>query len=224
MEDKMYHMLLRLPLFQGMSRGDLFEVLEQVTFHFRKVEAGKVVYRQGERCGELTFLMNGTLVAETTASAAPFSFAEELGACMVIEPQSLFGKTTCYKATYTAQGEVSLLSIDKREAYALLERYEIFRINMLNMLCSKIESLHERLWDLAPHTLEGRLAQFVRSLCTSPTGTKVLRIKMEDLAALLDDTRLNVSRVLNKWSREGRVEMHRKEFVFREVERILVSF
>ena len=217
-------MLLRLPLFQGMSRADLFEVLGQMTFHFRKVEAGKVVYRQGERCSELTFLMNGTLVAETTAAEAPFTFAEELSAYMVIEPQSLFGKTTCYKATYTAQGEVSLLSINKREAYALLERYEIFRINMLNMLCSKIERQHERLWALAPHDLEGRLAQFVRSLCTSPTGTKVLRIKMEDLAGILDDTRLNVSRVLNKWSREGRVEMHRKEFIFREVERILVSF
>ena len=213
-------MLLRLPLFQGMSRADLFEVLGQVTFHFRKEEAGKVIYRRGERCSELTFLMKGTLVAETTASAAPFTFAEELGAYMIIEPQSLFGKTNCYKATYTAQGEVSLLSIDKREVYALLKTYEIFRINMLNMICSKIESQHERLWDLAPHNLEGRLAQFVRSLCTSPTGIKVLRIKMEDLAALLDDTRLNVSRVLNKWSQEGRVEMHRKEFIFREVERL----
>ena len=220
MEDKMYHMLLRLPLFQGMSRADLLEVLGQVPFHFRKVEAGKVVYRQGERCSELTFLMNGTLVAETTSSAAPFTFAEELGAYMVMEPQSLFGKTTCYKATYTAQGEVSLLSIDKREAYALLEAYEIFRINMLNMLCSKIERQHELLWSFAPHNLEGRLAQFVRSLCTSPTGTKVMRIKMEDLAGILDDTRLNVSRVLNKWSREGRVEMHRKEFIFREVEQL----
>lgn len=220
MEDKMFHMLLRLPLFQGMSRADLFEVLGQVTFHFRKVEDGKVAFQQGERCGELTFLMNGILVAETTASAAPFTFAEELGAYMVIEPQSLFGKTTCYKATYTAQGEVSLLSIDKRKIYDLLEAYEIFRINMLNMLCSKIERQHEQLWNLEPYDLEGRLAQFVRSLCTSPTGTKVLRIKMEDLAGLLDDTRLNVSRVLNKWSREGRVEMHRKEFVFREVERL----
>ena len=216
----MFHMLLRLPLFQGMSRADLLEVLGQVPFHFRKVEAGKVVYRQGERCSELTFLMNGTLVAETTSSAAPFTFAEELGAYMVMEPQSLFGKTTCYKATYTAQGEVSLLSIDKREAYALLEAYEIFRINMLNMLCSKIGSQHELLWSFAPHNLEGRPAQFVRSLCTSPTGTKVMRIKMEDLAGIRDDTRLNVSRVLNKWSREGRVEMHRKEFIFREVERL----
>ena len=220
MEQTMYHMLMRLPLFQGMGKDDLFEILEQTTFHFRRIDNGKIAFQQGEICDELTFLMNGTLAAETKASHANLTFTEEFYSYMAVEPQSLFGRKPCYKSTYTAQGEVSLLSIDKREVYHLLGRYEIFRINMLNMLCSKIERQHEQLWALAPHDLEGRLAQFVRSLCTSPIGTKVLRIKMEDLAGLLDDTRLNVSRVFNKWSREGRVEMHRKEFIFREVERL----
>ena len=220
MEQTMYYMLLRLPLFQGMGKEDLFEILEQTTFHFRRVEDGRVVFRQGEQCGELTFLMNGTLVAETQAPHADFSFAEELCSYMVIEPQSLFGKCPRYKATYRAQGEVSLLCIDKREVYRLLEMYEIFRINLLNMLCCKAENLYERLWTVAPHGSEGRVALFIRSLCTTPQGTKVLRIKMEDLAELLDDTRLNISRVLNKWCEEGLVVMNRKKFVFSDVQKL----
>ena len=218
MEQTMYHMLLRLSLFQGMSRTELFEVLEQTTFHFRKVEDGNIVFRQGEQCGELTFLMSGTLVADTAPLQADFTFAEELSSHLIIEPQSLFGKSPCYKSTYTAKGGVSLLCIDKREVYDLLEAYEIFRINLLNTLCSKAENLHERLWSIAPHGLEGRIALFVRSLCTTHQGDKVLRIKMEDFARLLDDTRLNVSRVLNKWQSEGLIEMKRKEFVFHKVE------
>jgi Mn-dependent DtxR family transcriptional regulator len=43
---------------------------------------------------------------------------------------------------------------------------------------------------------------------------------MEDLAQLLDDTRLNVSNVLNKWQEEGLIEMRRKEFVFLDVENL----
>ena len=217
MEYTRYHMLLRLPLFQGMSKEDLFEVLEQTTFHFRKAEDGELVFLQGELCNDLTFLMNGTLIVETQASQANFSFAEELSAYMVIEPQSLFGKHPRYKATYRAQGEVSLLCVDKREVYRLIEAYEIFRINLLNMLCSRAENLHERLWAVAPCDLEGRVALFIRSLCTTPQGVKVLRVKMQDLAGLLDDTRLNVSRVLNKWHNEGRIEMRRKEFVINNV-------
>jgi Mn-dependent DtxR family transcriptional regulator len=43
---------------------------------------------------------------------------------------------------------------------------------------------------------------------------------MEDLARLLDSTRLNVSDILNKWQKEGLIEMHRKEFVFLDLERL----
>jgi len=43
---------------------------------------------------------------------------------------------------------------------------------------------------------------------------------MEDLANLLDDTRLNVSNVLNKWQEEGIIEMRRKEFVFHDINKL----
>ena len=217
----MYNMLLGLPLFQGMSRADLFEVLEKTTFRFCRVEDGKTLYRQGERCDELSFLMGGTLVAETKAHGALFSFAEELHPYTAIEVQSLFGKSPNYKSTYTARGDISLFSIEKRQVYTLIDTYEIFRINLLNILCSKVENLHERLWSIAPHDLEGRMVLFVQSLCATPQGTKVLRCKMEDLAALLDETRLNVSRILNKWCGEGLIEMHRKEFVIHDMDALL---
>ena len=217
----MYHMLMRLPLFQGMNREDLFCVLEQTTFHFRCFEEGKIIYHQGEPCSELTFLMNGTLVADTQATYANLSFTERLSTYMPIEPQSLFGRRPNYKSNYVAQSEVSLLSISKQEVYHLFETYEIFRINLLNILCSKVENLHERLWSIAPHDLEGRMVLFVQSLCATPQGTKVLRCKMEDLAALLDETRLNVSRILNKWCGEGLIEMHRKEFVIHDMADLL---
>jgi CRP-like cAMP-binding protein len=96
----------------------------------------------------------------------------------------------------------------------VLDKYEVFRMNLLNLLSNKAEQLHTHIWSISPQPLEGRLAHFVRSLCTTPHGPKALRIKMDDLATLLDDTRLNISRVLNKWQQSGIIEMHRKEFVF----------
>ena len=65
MEPTMYDMLMRMPLFQGMSRSELFEVIEQAIFHFRKVGDGRVVAEQGEQCHQLTFLMAGELVGCT---------------------------------------------------------------------------------------------------------------------------------------------------------------
>lgn len=224
MEQTMCEMMLRLPLFQGMSSDELFEVIERMVFTFRKYEDGKLIYKQSEPCKELAFLMKGTLLVETEAHNARLSFTETLIPYVAIEPQSLFGMRPHHKATYIAQGEVSLFCLDKQYLYTLLREYEVFRINFFNLLASKAEKLHERLWDIAPRHLEGRLALFIRNLCTTPQGPKVLRAKMDDLAALLDDTRLNVSRILNKWMTEGLMEKRRMEFIFPNVERLPHDF
>ena len=221
MKPTMYSMLMQLPLFQGMSHAHLFEVIEQAIFHFRKVEDGKKVFLQGEQCHQLTFLMSGELVATTQAPYAVFSLEEVITQYAAIEPLSLFGKNPSYKACYTARGEVSLLSIDKHYIYTLLDSYEIFRINFFNLFGSKVENLHQQLWSISPQTLEGRMALFIRSLCTTAKGDKVMNIRMEDLARLMDATRLNVSAVLNKWHSEELIILRRKAFAIPDIEALL---
>lgn len=216
----MFDTLLQLPLFQGMSRAELSEAMEKARFHFQKFQDGEVMLRQHETCDKLAFILNGEVVAETAAPCGTFSMAEVCNRPQIIEPHSLFGKRPSYKATYTAQGEVAMLTIDKRYIYTVLDKYEVFRMNLLNLLSNKAEQLYGRIWSIDAQELEGRLIHFVRSLCSTQQGTKVLRVKMEDLARLLDDTRLNVSNVLNKWQEEGLIEMRRKEFVFHDVERL----
>lgn len=221
MEPTMYNMLMRLPLFQGMSQAHLFEIIEQTIFHFRKVGHQRTAFIQGDWCNQLTFLMAGELTATTQAPYAEFSFEEVVSPYAVIEPQSLFGKRPVYKATYTARGEASLLSIDKQHIYTLLHSYEIFRINFINLLGSKVEDLHAQQWSINPQALEGRLICFIRGLCTTPQGPKTLHIKMEELARLLDCTRLSVSHILNKWKEESLITMRRKEFVVHDMAKLL---
>ncbi|MBR3984699.1 MAG: Crp/Fnr family transcriptional regulator [Bacteroidaceae bacterium] len=216
----MYDTLLQIPPFQGMSRSELSAIIEKVKFNFMKFADKEVIFHQGERCDKLAFFLSGKLASETAAPCERFRFVETHDQPMIIEPHSLFGKNPSYKSTYTAQGEVAMLTIDKRYFYSVLDKYEIFRMNFFNLLSNRAELLYNRIWSITPQELEGRLIHFIHSLCTNLQGAKVLHVKMEDLALLLDDTRLNVSNVLNKWQEEGIIEMHRKEFVFLDVERL----
>ena len=70
-------------------------------------------------------------------------------------------------------------------------------------------------------TLLNRLAYFIYNLCTTPQGAKTLHVKMEELAQLLNTTRLNVSNVLNNWKEEGFIAMRRKEFVIHDISRLI---
>ena len=217
MEFTMYNTLLQMPPFQGMSKAELSEIIEKAKFNFIKLADKEVALHQGAPCDQLAFLLNGQLTVETTAPCGTFRFVETYNQPTIIEPYSLFGKCPSYKSTYTAQGEAALLTIDKHYFYPVLDKHEVFRMNFFNLLSNRAESLHERIWSITPQQLEGRLIHFIRSLCNTSYGPKVLHIKMDDLALLLDDTRLNVSYVLNKWQEEGLIEMHRKEFVFLDV-------
>ena len=55
-----------------------------------------------------------------------------------------------------------------------------------------------------------------------PAGQKAFFMLMEHLADELNDSRLNVSRVLNQLQREGLVELHRGRVVIPQLERLLM--
>lgn len=217
MEYTMYDTLLQLPLFQGMSKIDLTRILEKVQFHFLKFADKEVICRQGDRCDKLVFLLSGNLVSETVAPCGLFTMEETLPHPSMVELYSLFGADATFKATYSANGEVAMLMIDKNYLFKLLDFNMVFRINFYNLVCNRVQKQHEKLWSIAPAGLEGRLIHLVRSLCTIPRGCKMFRIRMEDLASLLDDTRLNVSNILNAWQDKGWVEIHRKAFVIHDL-------
>lgn len=67
MEYTMFDTLLQLPLFQGMSKSEMSEVIEKAKFHFQQFADKEVLFRQGEECAQLVFLLKGELSSETLA-------------------------------------------------------------------------------------------------------------------------------------------------------------
>ena len=62
---------------------------------------------------------------------------------------------------------------------------------------------------------------FISNLAERPSGKKSLKIKMEELARIVNDTRLNVSKVLNALQDKDLVELHRGEIVVHRLENLL---
>lgn len=46
-------------------------------------------------------------------------------------------------------------------------------------------------------------------------------MKMDDLARCLDDTRLNISKTLNELQDSGLIELHRKEILIPDAQKLL---
>lgn len=222
MEFTMYDTLLQLPLFQGLSKNDITDILSKVKFHFKKYEPGEYVFRQGDVCSEVGFLLGGTLTAETVSMNHSYLFCETLSTACVIELYSLFGIRPCYLASYRAVSEVSVLTIDKCYLFEILGSYVPCALNFSNIICTRSQYLYQRIWSDVTGGLRTRFIQFLMQRSTRPSGHKLLRIKMEDLASLLSDRRINISRMLNALQADGLVHLKRKEIEIPALEKLLL--
>ena len=73
----------------------------------------------------------------------------------------------------------------------------VFRLNYMNIISNRAQSLNSRLWAESTDNLEKRIGNFILPHIERPSGRKILKIKMEELAQVVNDTRMGVSRALN---------------------------
>lgn len=214
--DTMFSTLLQLPLFQGLSQEDFTNILGKVKLHFSKHKEGETIIKAHDNCTGLVFLLQGEITATTVSDDEYFSLIEKFQGPYLIEPYSLFGMNTSYRSTYAACSDIGVVSIDKLYILKELFKYEIFRLNFANNVCNRIQSFYKKTWNVAPESVEDKIINFIFTLAEKPEGEKSLKIKMEDLARYIDDTRLNVSRALNELQERKLVELNRKEIFIPE--------
>ena len=217
----MYDTLLSLPLFQGMSQTDFNSLLQKIRLDFIRYEDGDVIIEKGNRCGSLAFLINGTVESSRSGMDGNFTFSELIEASFLIEPYSMFGRAGSYQRTYTAIGSCSFLMVDKQYIYTELGKYNICRMNLLNILSGRVQQLDSHIWSLDGMSLRERIIRFIKGLSDIQSGQKRLAIKMNDLATLMDATRLNVSRELNALEKDGLISLRRKEIFIPALENLI---
>lgn len=223
MEFTMYDTLLQLPLFQGLCKNDFTNILGKVKLHFRKYETEEIIVEQGEPCTQLIFLLNGEIISQSTDEKRSYSLQEIFNSPFVIEPYSLFGMNTTYTATYKARTNAHLVSIDKSFVLSELNNYEIFRLNYLNMLSNRAQVAYDKLWNSHIGGTKEKIINFLLLRSMKPEGEKLLKIKMEVLANLIDETRINVSKELNEMQEKGLMQLSRKEIFIPALEKIIES-
>ena len=219
--ETMFDTLLQLPLFQGLAQEDFTRILEKVKLHFTKYKPGELLLKEGGACHELVFVLKGEIASSTSSADSSYCFTEYFPAPFLIEAHSIFGMKTHYASTYRARTEVHTVSISKAFVVKELFNYEIFRLNYMNIISNRAQSLNSRLWAESTDNLEKRIGNFILTHIERPSGRKILKIKMEELAQVVNDTRMGVSRALNSMQEKGLLELHRGEMMIPDAEKLL---
>ena len=217
----MFNTLLKLPLFQGLSQEDFTNILGRVKLHFIKYKAGETIAKSDTPCQDLVFLLSGEVDSETTSENQLFTYIETIKTPYLIEPEALFGMNPHFKSSYVAKTSVSVMTIDKMFVLKELLKYNVFRLNYVNSVSNRAQSIHSRLWKTSPSGTKEKIRYFFLTYAEKLEGEKTIVVKMEDLAEIIDDTRLNVSRVLNEFQSQGLIELKRKVIYIPEISKFI---
>lgn len=218
---KLHERLLELPLFQGMSRNDIKQVVTSTRFKHISYAEGKVIVSEGDICDRLLFLIDGIIDATGRADDNGYSITERLHAPGILQPERIFGLTQRFTRTFMAAGNCRFISLDKIDALALADSYEIFRLNLLNIVCTKSQRLTRYPWRIQPKDIRSKIVRFIEARSLRPAGEKTMTITMERLGLELGESRLNVSRELNAMDNEGAISLRRGRIHIAALERLI---
>ncbi len=218
----LYDKLLQFTLFQGMSKGDLELIVAHTRLGFHKYAPGETIAADGDVCNRLLFLTDGHIHIHTTSSNHAFTVTEVGHSPEMFQAESIFGLSQRFTHTYQALTPCSVLSISKDEVYRIFETFTIFRINLVNLLSTRLQKQHTRTWRKTSPTLRQQTINFFESHCLYPAGEKHLKIKMQQLADELGTKRLYVSQTLKTLQDEGLLTLSRGAIHIQALERLLM--
>ena len=180
----MFELLMNLPLFRGVSRSRIAEVVGSAKFHFLKYPKGETVVRAGEECTHLAFVISGSVRSEISNSSKRFSVSQTLKAPSAIAPDFLFGRTTRYPGTVVALTDCSILKISKVDYIRILNADQVFMFNFLNTLSVNAQKDLDGILALTSGGLDERIAFWIIALTQPGSEDIELTCKTRDLCNL----------------------------------------
>jgi CRP-like cAMP-binding protein len=205
-----------------MSRDDLEIVAGHTRFGFLKVAAGRQIIHAGDLCTNLYFLINGTLKIESFSDDSRYSVVEQMSSPYILQQESIFGYYQRYTHNFYALTDTNFLTLDKEEVVRLSEDFLVFRLNLINHFATQTQKLIQLQWRRSPQNLRERIVRFFFQHTLYPAGPKTFHILMERLAEEVNDSRLDVSRALNRMQEAGLLELHRGRIEIPQFEHLLM--
>lgn len=221
MENFALEHLIGLPLFQGVGRSELAQFSSYIPHKIVKYADGEVIAADETSCNRLAVVFHGVVEVKGTAANSRFAVREKLCAPVAIQPEALYGISPRFTYTYTAAGEVRTLEIPKAGVTMLFSRFEVFRLNLVNLLATIVCRQRRWLWRDQTGTLEKRIADFILAHCIYPAGEKRIEITKENLGNQVNDTRFNVTCALKRMKEAGVLELRRGRILIPKAERLI---
>ena len=185
----------------------------------RKVNAGDVLYREGDECTHLPLVVSGELILAKHAESGRgiTLYRVEGGESCILSTLSILNEET-FPAEATSRSASTLLLVPAEVLRRLIERDSGWRQFVFSTYHRRLSGLIALIEEVVFGKLDLRLAELLLEMAAENGPS--LRTTHQQLAEQLGSSREVVSRLLKDWERQQLVELRRGELTIRDPEHL----
>ncbi len=201
--------LARIQLFKDLTREEIAAIRDKM--FMRRFKKGEIILREEDTNKVMYIILKGRVkVVQTTEEGREIVLSLHSTGDTFGEVSLIDGKTTQARVAATADSLIAIVS--KEDFYKMLHSQVKVLDNLLNLFCIRfrenLDSIKMLNMNNATQRVEMLFIKLVHQYGEEDAEGITLRIKLthSDIANMAGLTRETVTRIMNRWHREGRIE------------------
>jgi CRP-like cAMP-binding protein len=215
-----YTLLLRSPLFKGMTQEEIISVIAVTPFRIRNYKEGALIALSGENVSSFMLVTKGRVKGEMIDFSGRVIKIEEIPASGALAAAFIFGSRNIYPVNVVALDDTQILIIEKTDFLKFLKDHDKILVNYLNMISDRSQFLSEKIKFLNFKTIKGKLAQYILQLAGRDMTQITLQSTQNELAEYFGVARPSIARVMSELEQEEIIRTRGKHLVIVDKKRL----
>jgi len=156
-----YSVLLKAPLFSGMTLAEIMQVISVTPYRVRNYNAGTMISLSGETVSAFMMVIEGTVKGEMVDFSGRVIKIEDVSASGALAAAFIFGSRNKFPVNVVAMADTSLMIIEKNDFVWFLKSNDRLLTNFLDMISNRSQFLTEKIKFLNFKTIRGKFAQYI---------------------------------------------------------------
>ncbi len=201
--EEIISILEHVPVFKGIGRNLLAELLNNSTYQVRSFEKGRLIFQSGDPVDKLIVLIEGKISAEMLDPSGKALKIEDAIAPQTLASAFMYGDKQQIPVNVTAITDCKLLYIPKFGFQHMLMQSEILLSNYINIISTRAQFLSDKVKFMSFNTIRQKLAHFLLDRMEAQGEPFHARMSQTAMAELFGVARPSLARCISEMEDEG---------------------
>jgi CRP-like cAMP-binding protein len=198
-----YSVLLKAPLFSGMTLAEIVPVISVTPYRVRKYKPGTMISHSGDPVNAFLMVIDGTVKGEMVDFSGRVIKIEDIPASGALASAFIFGSRNKFPVNVVAMTDTSLMIIEKADFVRFLKSNDKLLTNFLDMISNRSQFLTEKIKFLNFKTIRGKFAQYILQVAGPDKSEIKLAMTQNEVSEYFGVARPSISRVIGEMEDEG---------------------